>query len=57
VAKAAYLIGRVGHQLRNPVAVALRNTAMRLTPAGVSLRSMTRYADWQPPVVRSAAGA
>jgi 2-polyprenyl-6-methoxyphenol hydroxylase-like FAD-dependent oxidoreductase len=53
VAKAAYLIGRVGHQLRNPLAVALRNTVMRLTPARVSLRSMTRYADWQPPIAPS----
>ena len=49
IARAAQQIGRYGQQLRNPVAVALRNTAMRLTPARVSLRSMARYADWHPP--------
>jgi 2-polyprenyl-6-methoxyphenol hydroxylase-like FAD-dependent oxidoreductase len=49
VARAARLIGRFGQQLENPVAVAARNTVMRLTPARVALRSMARYADWHPP--------
>lgn len=32
VARAARQAGRLGHGLRNPVAIALRNTAFRLTP-------------------------
>ncbi|WP_199853936.1 FAD-dependent oxidoreductase [Plantactinospora sp. BB1] len=49
VARASYLIGRFGQQLRNPLAVGLRNVMMRLTPPRVALRSMARYADWRPP--------
>lgn len=48
VAKASYRIGRFGQQLTNPVLVAARNAAMRLTPPAVALRSMARYAQWQP---------
>jgi 2-polyprenyl-6-methoxyphenol hydroxylase-like FAD-dependent oxidoreductase len=49
VARASYLVGRFGQQLRNPLAVALRNVTMRLTPPRLALRSMARYADWSPP--------
>jgi 2-polyprenyl-6-methoxyphenol hydroxylase-like FAD-dependent oxidoreductase len=49
VARAARLVGRIGQQLRNPVAVALRDTIMRLTPHRAALRSMARYGDWHPP--------
>ncbi|GIG86848.1 FAD-dependent monooxygenase [Plantactinospora endophytica] len=49
VARASYQIGRIGQQLRNPLAVALRNVMIRLTPPRVALRSMARYADWRPP--------
>ncbi len=49
VARAAYQMGRVGQQLHNPVAVALRNTAIRLTPASTGLLAMSRYAKWAPP--------
>ncbi len=49
VAKASRMIGRFGQQLQNPVAVAARNTVMRLTPPRLALRSMARYADWHPP--------
>ena len=49
VAKASRAIGRFGQQLENPIAVAARNTVMRLTPSRVALRSMARYADWRPP--------
>ncbi|TDB76146.1 FAD-dependent monooxygenase [Micromonospora sp. KC723] len=49
VAKASRAIGRFGQQLQNPIAVAVRNTAMRLTPPRLALRSMARYADWRPP--------
>ncbi|MEU2615410.1 hypothetical protein ABZ570_28110 [Micromonospora sp. NPDC007271] len=49
VAVASWRAGRFGQQLRHPAAVALRNGLLRLTPARVALRSMARYADWQPP--------
>ncbi|RKN16597.1 FAD-dependent oxidoreductase [Micromonospora musae] len=49
IARAAYRTGRYGQQLRNPLAVAARNTLLRLTPAHTALRGMARYADWQPP--------
>jgi 2-polyprenyl-6-methoxyphenol hydroxylase-like FAD-dependent oxidoreductase len=48
VAAASYRIGRFGQQLSNPVAVAVRNAALRRTPARVALRAMARYADWRP---------
>jgi 2-polyprenyl-6-methoxyphenol hydroxylase-like FAD-dependent oxidoreductase len=51
MAKAAYRIGRFGQQLSNPLAVAARDAVMRMTPAGVALNSMARYADWQPPTL------
>ena len=43
------MIGRLGQQLENPIAVATRNAVMRLTPPRLALRSMARYADWRPP--------
>ncbi|MDG4797062.1 FAD-dependent oxidoreductase [Micromonospora sp. WMMD1082] len=49
VARASLLAGRFGQQLDNPVAVALRNAMMRLTPASVALRSMARHVAWDPP--------
>ncbi|WP_328474497.1 FAD-dependent monooxygenase [Actinoplanes sp. NBC_00393] len=48
VAKASRMIGRFGQQLTNPLAVASRNTLIRLTPPRLALRSMARYADWRP---------
>ncbi|MEH1165075.1 FAD-dependent oxidoreductase [Micromonospora sp. CPCC 205539] len=49
IARAAFRAGRYGQQLRNPLAVAVRDTALRLTPARAALRGMARYADWLPP--------
>ncbi|MFF5174625.1 FAD-dependent monooxygenase [Micromonospora sp. NPDC000089] len=49
VARASDRIGRFGQRLRNPVAVALRDTMVRLTPSAVALRQAARYADWHPP--------
>ncbi|MFD6683641.1 FAD-dependent oxidoreductase [Micromonospora parva] len=49
VARASVTAGRFGQQLRHPIAVAMRDTALRLTPGRVALRSMARYADWRPP--------
>jgi 2-polyprenyl-6-methoxyphenol hydroxylase-like FAD-dependent oxidoreductase len=50
VARASRTIGRFGQQLQNPLAVAARNTAIRLIPPRLALRTMARYADWHPPV-------
>ena len=47
VAAASYRAGRLG-QISNPALVALRNTAVRLTPSRVALRTMARYGDWRP---------
>ncbi|GAA2899595.1 FAD-dependent monooxygenase [Streptomyces mexicanus] len=52
VARAARQAGRMGQQLTHPVAVALRNTAMRLAPSGVTLRTILRHAEWTPPALR-----
>ncbi|MGC4798069.1 FAD-dependent oxidoreductase [Micromonospora saelicesensis] len=49
VARPSYVAGRFGQQLHNPIAFAMRNIALRLTPGRVALRSMARYADWRPP--------
>ncbi|MFJ9817296.1 FAD-dependent monooxygenase [Streptomyces sp. NPDC101151] len=49
VARAARQAGRMGQQLSHPVAVALRNTALRLAPSRATVRSILRHADWQPP--------
>jgi 2-polyprenyl-6-methoxyphenol hydroxylase-like FAD-dependent oxidoreductase len=49
IARASFRAGRYGQQLRNPLAVAARDVALRLTPARSALRGMARYADWQPP--------
>ncbi|SCE97238.1 FAD-dependent monooxygenase [Micromonospora mirobrigensis] len=49
VARASLRAGRYGQQLRNPLAVAARDTVLRLTPARMALRAMARYADWTPP--------
>ncbi|MEU1364115.1 FAD-dependent monooxygenase [Micromonospora zamorensis] len=49
IARAAFRAGRYGQQLRNPLAIALRDSALRLTPGRAALRGMARYADWSPP--------
>ena len=48
IAAASYRIGRFGQQLANPVLVAARNAAIRVTPSSVALRSMARFATWRP---------
>lgn len=40
---------RFGQQLRNPVAVAMRNTAVALTPDRIALLAIARYGKWWPP--------
>ncbi|MEU5808822.1 MULTISPECIES: FAD-dependent monooxygenase [unclassified Streptomyces] len=49
VARAARRAGRLGHRLSHPVAVSLRNGALRLAPSGVVVRGILRHADWTPP--------
>jgi 2-polyprenyl-6-methoxyphenol hydroxylase-like FAD-dependent oxidoreductase len=40
---------RLGQQLRNPIAVAVRNTAVALTPDRIALLALARYGKWSPP--------
>ncbi|MFF8394893.1 FAD-dependent monooxygenase [Streptomyces sp. NPDC016172] len=49
VARAARQTGRMGQQLSHPLAVALRNTAMRLTPSRATTRMILRHHTWVPP--------
>ncbi|MEV7544090.1 FAD-dependent monooxygenase [Streptomyces sp. NPDC089915] len=49
VARAARQAGRLGHRLRHPLAVALRNTALRTAPSTTTVRAILRHADWTPP--------
>ncbi|MFB7831101.1 FAD-dependent monooxygenase [Streptomyces sp. NPDC056056] len=49
VAGAARQAGKLGQQLSHPVAVTLRNTAMRLTPSRVATRMVLRHHAWAPP--------
>ncbi|WP_129311408.1 FAD-dependent monooxygenase [Streptomyces sp. L2] len=51
VARAARLAGRMGQQLSHPLAVALRDTALRLAPSGATARAVLRHADWAPPAL------
>ncbi|WP_086830520.1 FAD-dependent monooxygenase [Streptomyces sp. NRRL B-24572] len=49
VARAARQAGRMGQQLSHPVAVSVRNTALRAAPDRATLRAILRHADWTPP--------
>ncbi|MFD0406857.1 FAD-dependent monooxygenase [Kitasatospora sp. NPDC127116] len=49
VARDARRAGRMGQQLAHPLAVGLRNAAIRLTPPGAMVRTALRHADWTPP--------
>ncbi|GAA2494346.1 FAD-dependent monooxygenase [Streptomyces longisporus] len=49
VARAARQAGRMGQQLSHPLAVTLRNTAMRLTPSRVATRMILRHHAWVAP--------
>jgi 2-polyprenyl-6-methoxyphenol hydroxylase-like FAD-dependent oxidoreductase len=42
---------RFGQQLRAPIAVALRNTAVALTPNRMALLAIARYGKWLPPAL------
>lgn len=47
--RAARQAGRAGHQLTHPTAIALRNTALRLTPSRLTVRAFLRHTTWTPP--------
>ncbi|WP_405989575.1 FAD-dependent monooxygenase [Streptomyces sp. NBC_00986] len=49
VARAARPAGRMGQQLTHPVAVAVRNTALRLAPSRTTVHAVLQHADWTPP--------
>ncbi|MFJ4982130.1 FAD-dependent monooxygenase [Streptomyces coeruleorubidus] len=49
VARAARQAGRMGQQLTHPLAVAVRNTALRLAPSRATVHTILRHADWTPP--------
>lgn len=49
VARAARQAGRMGQQLSHPVAVAVRNAALRLAPSRATVRAVLRHADWTAP--------
>ncbi|MGW2380944.1 FAD-dependent monooxygenase [Streptomyces sp. NPDC001658] len=49
VARAARQAGRMGQRLSHPLAVTLRNTAMRLTPSRAATRMILRHHAWAPP--------
>ncbi|MGW5780907.1 FAD-dependent monooxygenase [Streptomyces sp. NPDC003863] len=49
VARAARRAGRMGQQLSHPLAVSVRNAALRVAPDRATLRAILRHADWTPP--------
>ncbi|MFE1555481.1 FAD-dependent monooxygenase [Streptomyces sp. NPDC058734] len=49
VARAARRAGRMGQQLTGPLALAVRNTALRLAPSKATVRAVLSHADWSPP--------
>ncbi|MEU7044804.1 FAD-dependent monooxygenase [Streptomyces varsoviensis] len=51
VARAARQAGRMGQRLAHPLAVAVRNTALRLAPSRATVRTILRHADWTPPAL------
>jgi len=42
---------RFGQQLHSPIAVAMRNTAVALTPNHIALLAIARYGKWFPPAL------
>ncbi|XVS65938.1 FAD-dependent monooxygenase [Actinosynnema sp. CA-299493] len=49
MARASRVLGRVGHKLRNPVAVLVRDAAMRAVPASVGSARASKFLAWTPP--------
>jgi 2-polyprenyl-6-methoxyphenol hydroxylase-like FAD-dependent oxidoreductase len=51
ISRAATRQLRFGQQLRGPIAVAVRNTAVALTPNHMALLAIARYGKWFPPAL------
>lgn len=51
VVRAAVQVRRM-NALANPLAVAARDTLVRLTPSALGIRSMARISRWNPPEIR-----
>ncbi len=51
VARAARQAGRLGQQLTHPLAIAVRNSALRLAPSRATVHAILRHADWTPPLL------
>lgn len=49
ISRLARFAGRMGQELDNAALVSVRNTAMRLLPASVSMRAMLSVTTWRPP--------
>ncbi len=48
VARMSRLSGRLGQQLANPAAVAVRNRVLRIAPPRTAMGQLARYATWRP---------
>ncbi|XVV05497.1 FAD-dependent monooxygenase [Actinosynnema sp. CA-248983] len=49
VARMSRLAGRFGHRMRNPVAIAARNTVLRALPSSAAVRGMSTFTAWRAP--------
>ncbi|WP_309113003.1 FAD-dependent monooxygenase [Saccharothrix sp.] len=49
VARMSRLAGRFGHRLRNPAAIAARNTVLRALPSSAAVRGMSTFTAWRAP--------
>jgi 2-polyprenyl-6-methoxyphenol hydroxylase-like FAD-dependent oxidoreductase len=49
IARAARQTARMGQQLKNPFAAAVRDLAFRAAPEGLLAKSMMKYTQWHPP--------
>lgn len=49
ILRTAWAAARFGEQLRNPLAVAARNTLLRALPSRAYLDGMRRFTNWRPP--------
>lgn len=52
VVKSSVQAGKIGPQLRNPLAVAVRNGVFRLLPGALTARIGAGVSGWTPPVLR-----
>lgn len=49
--KASRMAGKFGIEVRSPLALAVRNFALRAMPGQVAVRGMTRFSAWQVPAM------